>query len=83
MRASAALPIEVEIQRTPGTPADVAGGLDRLATSAPLWPVDGTAWLAGVECVRTFACRWDARSRAAGWSLLELYALHRPRSRRR
>ena len=79
MRAAAALPIEAEIdERTAGIPDDIAGGLDRLTTSPPLWPFEGTAWLAGVECVRTFGCRWDARARTAGWSALELYGPHRP-----
>ena len=72
MRASAALPIEAAIERTSGIAHDVAGGLDRLATSPPLWPVDGTAWLGMVERVRTFACQWGARERAAGWSPLEI-----------
>jgi hypothetical protein len=78
MRAAAALPIEVEIdERSADMPNDVAVGLDRLATSSPLWPVDGTAWLGVVERVRTFACQWDARARTAGWSALDLYGLHR------
>jgi hypothetical protein len=58
------------------SPEEVISGLDLLATSPPLWPVEGAAWLGVVERVRAFACQWDARSRAAGWSSLELYALH-------
>lgn len=66
MRAAAALPIEVEIERDGGIQGDISGGLDRLATSAPLWPIDDIAWLAVVQCVRTFACQWDVRARVAG-----------------
>jgi len=61
---NAALPIDFAVERAAGIPTDVAGGLDRLATSAPLWSVDGTAWLGVVERVRTFACQWPASAAA-------------------
>lgn len=30
-----------------------------------------------MECVRSFAERWDAQARSAGWQSIELYSLHR------
>lgn len=55
---------------------DVAGGLDLLERSPPLWPVDSETWAAVVVSVAGFADRWDSQARAAGWSELELYGLH-------
>jgi hypothetical protein len=60
----------------PWLPLDLARGLERLARAAPLWPVSPAAWDAAVTLVTSFAWRWDAPARAAGWTALALYGLH-------
>lgn len=64
-------------EASPCVPADVAAGLDLLARSRPLWPVVVEEWCRAVAGVQAFADRWDGLARGAGWSLLELYGLHR------
>ena len=45
--------------------------------SRPLWPIGAAEWSRAVAGVQAFAERWDGAARAAGWSLLELYGVHR------
>lgn len=73
----ALLPIEIAIDRAGAVDADVLQGLDLLARSQPLWPVDDATWRGIVGGISDFAARWDGQARAAGWSTLELYGLHR------
>jgi hypothetical protein len=72
-----ALPLEAAIDRASGPPADVVNGLDLLARSRPVWPLDATTWRGVVGSVSDFAARWDGQALEAGWSTLELYGLHR------
>ncbi len=72
-----ALPLEFAIERAGGLPCDVAAGLELLARARPLWPIGTAEWSRAVASVQAFAERWDGAARAAGWSLLELYGVHR------
>ena len=56
---------------------DVTAGLELLARSPPLWPIGAEDWTIAVARARAFAEAWDSLARAAGWSALELYGLHR------
>ena len=67
---SLALPLEL----AGPLPADLVAGLER---SPPRWPVDRATWAGVVADVAAFAERWDSQARAAGYSDLELYGLHR------
>ncbi|MBX9649700.1 MAG: hypothetical protein K2X57_21890 [Xanthobacteraceae bacterium] len=59
-------------------PADVLEGLQQLGRGPSVWPIDQAGrWVADVARVTAFAAHWDARARAAGWSDLQLYGLHR------
>ncbi len=73
----AALPLEAAIERAGGMRNEIACGLDQLAQSPPLWPLDAGTWSDVVASVHAFADRWDAQACAAGWTDLELYGLHR------
>lgn len=75
--ARAVLPLENAIEHTGGLPVDVVRGLDLLARSRPLWPIDDVAWRVAIGSVLAFAERWDFQARAEGWTDLELYGLHR------
>lgn len=75
--ATAALPLEAATERAGGMRDEIARGLDQLAQSPPLWPLDAGSWSDVVASVHVFADRWDAEACAAGWSDLELYGLHR------
>jgi hypothetical protein len=57
--------------------ADVAAGLELLARSRPLWPIDAGEWSRALASVRAFAAGWDGLAGAAGWTSLQLYGLHR------
>ncbi len=57
--------------------ADVGAGLELLARSPPLWPIGAEDWAIAVARARAFAEAWDGPARAAGWSALELYGMHR------
>ncbi|MGD0333928.1 MAG: hypothetical protein ABSA90_11825 [Xanthobacteraceae bacterium] len=56
---------------------DVASGLELLARSRPLWPIGAEEWSHAVAGARAFAEAWDSQARAAGWTSVELYGLHR------
>jgi len=43
----------------------------------PLWPVEERRWLQIIERACSFADAWERKAVAEGWSLLELYGLHR------
>ena len=57
-----------------GAGGAVAAGLALLRTSGPLW--GGAAeWAELVAALQAFEDRWGAASRAAGWSLEQLYGV--------
>jgi hypothetical protein len=57
-----------------GAGGAVAAGLALLRTSEPLW--GGTPeWIELVAALQAFEDRWGAASRAAGWSLEQLYGV--------
>jgi len=70
-----ALPFEAVIEQAGGLPADVVHGLDRLARSAPLWPIGADYWSLAVATVEEFAARWHSPATGLGWSPLQLYGL--------
>jgi hypothetical protein len=65
--------LERDEQRAP--PDEVVAGLALLLRSPPLWPVP--QWRIAVERVEAFAFAHDCEARAAGWSDLQLYGLHK------
>ena len=70
-------PLEALIEQAGDLPADVVHGLDRLARSAPLWPIGADHWSLAVATVEEFAARWHSPANELGWSLIALYALDR------
>lgn len=73
----AALPIESVSELSAAIAIDVAAGLDLLTRSPPLWPVEADDWTLAIVRAHSFAERWDALARSAGWSTLDLYGMHR------
>jgi hypothetical protein len=58
-------------------PDDVTRALEFLARSPPLWPIGAGRWLVIFERMEALAWRHDAEARAAGWSSMQMYGLHR------
>jgi hypothetical protein len=76
-RATLTLPFQ---EQRASAPPDVIAGLDLLVRSAPVFrDVGPETWRLMVSHAQDFAETWDARARAAGWSSLQLYGLHRIR----
>lgn len=73
---SPALPLEFAGEQLGGVCAEVVHGIELLERSPRLWG-DLLEWTLTVDAVKSFALRWDRRARAAGWSTLELYGVHR------
>jgi hypothetical protein len=54
---------------------DVMAGLEHLARSPPLWPVDADRWSEVVGALMAFERRFGGQVR--GWSPLALWGMHR------
>lgn len=69
--AAIAPPLDAAIEHASSLlPAYVVHGLDRLARSAPLWPIGADDWSLAVATVEGFAARWHSPASELGWSPL-------------
>jgi hypothetical protein len=65
------------IAAAPRLPMSLEYGLDDFARKPPLWPMSPGMWHAIIADVRRFADRWHSVAIGQGWTIDQLYGLHR------